>query len=467
MRILIHGINFHPEAAGTGKYTGEMADWLASAGHEVRIVTAPPHFPQWRVSAGYSAWKFRRERLAAGGGFTGVAGAPAPSAAMMEVFRCPIWVPEKPDGIRRLLHLWSFALSSWPVMLRQIAWRPDAVLLIEPTLACSAQVLLVARLSGAKAWLHVQDFEVDAAFELGDYSSAWAKKWAFALERWILRRFDRVSAISERMVDRLVVKRVDPSRCVLFPNWVDTSVIQPLRGPSALRQEMGISDRTVVALYSGSMGKKQGLETLVDVARRLSHCSQLRFVFCGEGAYRHDLAERAKNLPNVSLLPFQPASRLNDLLNLADIHLLPQRAEAADLVMPSKLTGMLASGRPVVATARSGTQLATAVQGCGAVVPPGDPNAFAAAILELAADKDLRQLLGQSARRYALAHLDFRGILDRFEQALRAVCDQSVCESVREQERGATSEMELGSLPGNIVRRQHDSGVTSTPKVCP
>jgi colanic acid biosynthesis glycosyl transferase WcaI len=467
MRILIHGINFHPEEAGTGKYTGEMADWLASAGHEVRIVTAPPHFPQWRVAEGYSAWKYRREQRAAGGGFARMAGAPAPSTAMMEIFRCPIWVPVKPGGMRRLLYLASFALSSLPVMLRQIAWRPDVVLLIEPTLACAAQVLLVARLSGAKAWLHVQDFEVDAAFELGDYSSAWARKWAFALESWILHRFDRVSAISERMVDRLQEKRVHPSRCVLFPNWVDTSVIQSLPGPSALRQELGIADRTVVALYSGSMGKKQGLELLVDAARRLSHCPHLRFVFCGEGSGRNALAEKAQNLQNVSLLPFQPASRLNNLLNLADIHLLPQRAEAADLVMPSKLTGMLASGRPVVVTARSGTQLATAVQGCGVVVPPGDPDAFAAAILELSANEGLRQLLGQSARSYALAHLDFRVILDRFEQALQAACNQSVCGPAKEQERGATSETQLGSLPGNLVRRQNDSGVTSTPKVCP
>ena len=237
-----------------------------------------------------------------------------------------------------------------------------------------------------------------------------------------MRMFDRVSAISGQMVGRLNMKGVDSSRCVHFPNWVDTRVIYPLPHASSLRQELGIPENTVVALYSGSMGKKQGLDLLVDAARQLSHRSGLRFVFCGDGTYRHALTEKSKVLSNVSIMPFQPSERLNDLLNLADIHLLPQRAEAADLVMPSKLTGMLASGRPVIATAHHGTQLASAVQRLGIVVPPGDPDAFVSAILKLAANKDLRLMLGQEARRYALTHLDSLVILDQFEQSLFAVC---------------------------------------------
>jgi colanic acid biosynthesis glycosyl transferase WcaI len=340
----------------------------------------------------------------------------------MEVFRCPTWVPKSPNGLKRLLHLASFAFSSLPVMLLQTRWHPDLVLLVEPTLFCAPQALLAARWSGAKAWLHIQDFEVDAAFGLGYLASSRGQDLALTLERWLMRMFDRVSAISGQMVGRLRMKGVDSSRCVHFPNWVDTSVIYPLPHVSSLRQEFGIPENTVVALYSGSMGKKQGLDLLVDAARQLSHRSDLRFVFCGDGPYSHVLTEKSKALSNVSILPFQPSERLNDLLNLADIHLLPQRAEAADLVMPSKLTGMLASGRPVIATAHHGTQLASAVQRLGIVVPPGDPDAFVLAIRKLAADKDLRLMLGQEARRYALTHLDSLVILDQFEQSLLAVC---------------------------------------------
>jgi colanic acid biosynthesis glycosyl transferase WcaI len=343
----------------------------------------------------------------------------------MEVFRCPIWVPATPRGASRLLFLASFGLSSWPAMLWQVAWRPDVVLLVEPTLFCSLQALFLAFCSGAKAWLHVQDFEVDAAFELGDLSSSRLRDWAFAIERTLLGRIDRVSTISARMLDRLVAKGVDPSRCELFPNWVDTNAIHPLPGPSPIRRELGIPEHTLVALYSGSMGKKQGLDLLVDVARALSNRANLRFVFCGGGSYRHTFAERVKDLPNVSLLPFQLPERLNDLLNLADIHLLPQRADAADLVMPSKLTGMLASGRAIVATAHAGTQLSAVLEGRGIVTPPGDVNAFISAVIRLAEDRGLRQRMGEEAREYAIRHLERDEILERLERSLMQVCGHS------------------------------------------
>jgi colanic acid biosynthesis glycosyl transferase WcaI len=412
VRILIHGINFHPETAGVGKYTGEMAHWLAAAGHEVRVVTAPPSFPQWRVTAGYCSWRYDWQQLPS-------------QPEKLKICRCPTWVPKNPDGLKRLLHLASFALSSLPVMLWQVLWRPDLVLLIEPTFCCAPQGLLTARLAGATAWLHVQDFEVDAAFELGDITSTRGRILAHALERWLLRKFDRVSAISGQMVSRLLLKGVDQSRCVHFPNWVDTGAIFPLPNPSSFRQELGIAENVIVALYSGSMGKKQGLDLLVDTARQLLHRSDLRFVFCGDGSYRQVFVEKAKGLSNVTILPFQPSERLNDLLNLADIHLLPQRAGAADLVMPSKLTGMLASGRPVLATATPGTELASAVLGHGIVVPPGDLDAFVSALLELAANSDLRLTLGQEARTYAVSHLNRDQILHRFERSMLNACDIS------------------------------------------
>lgn len=423
MRVLICGINFAPEPVGIGKYTGEMAEWLAGRGHEVRVVTAPPHNPWWRVPSEFSAWRYTREQ-GFRDGLARESRSLSPSAAGVDVFRCPLWVPKNPNGLRRLVHLASFGLSSLPTTLWQRKWRPDLVFVVEPTLFCSLQALLVAAWSRAKTWLHIQDFEVDAAFELGAFSSSRLRNWALVLERMLLGRFDRVSAISERMVERLVLKGVDSSRCVLFPNWVNTNVVCPLTGPNPLRRELGIDESRVVVLYAGSMGKKQGLDLLADAARQHSHRKDLLYVFSGEGSYRRTFIEKTSDLPNVVHLPLQPFERLKDLLNLADIHVLPQHAGAADLVMPSKLTGMFASGRPVVATAAAGTQLATTVHGCGMVVAPGDLDAFASAILSLAASKELRLKLGQEARKYALAHLDLDRVLVRFEEAILAACKE-------------------------------------------
>jgi colanic acid biosynthesis glycosyl transferase WcaI len=222
------------------------------------------------------------------------------------------------------------------------------------------------------------------------------------------------------MLDRLGAKGVAAERIVPFPNWVDVGAIRPEAAPGGadFRAQLGIATAATVALYSGNMGAKQGLELLAEVAR-LS--PDVVFVFCGNGAARADLEARCAGLANVHFLDLQPAARLGALLALADIHLLPQRADAADLVMPSKLTGMLASGRPVVATAHPDTELAAVVAGRGRVVPPDDPARFAAAVAELAGAPERRAALGAEARRYAERHLDREAVLGRFEAQLREV----------------------------------------------
>jgi len=178
----------------------------------------------------------------------------------------------------------------------------------------------------------------------------------------------------------------------------------------------------VVALYSGNMGGKQGLELLADVARLMQEQEpSICFVFCGNGAGRADLVARCQGLSNVRFIDLQPLARLPDLLATADIHLLPQRADAADLVMPSKLTGMLASARPVVATAHPGTELANVVQACGLVVPPENPAAFSDALKLLAAYPVLCERLGAAGFLYAQENLDRDAVLAKFEADLQRV----------------------------------------------
>lgn len=398
--MLICGINFWPDLIGAAKYTGEMAGWLAARGHEVRVVTAPPYYPEWRLGRDYSAGCYKVEQW-----------------QCVRVYRCPLWVPVRPTGMRRILHLASFALSSFPVMLRQAFWRPGVVLLVEPPLFCAPAALIVAWLSGGRAWLHIQDFEVDAAIGMGLVPSGLASRLAYAIERALLRRFHKISTISINMLARLNMKRV--VRGVLFPNWVDVTAIFPLPGTSPMRRELGIRDDAVVALYSGSIANKQGLEILIEAARMLESNTAVFFVICGNGPSKAQLQTLASGLRNVMFLPLQPAEKLNALLNMADVHLLPQRAEAADLVMPSKLTGMFASGRPIVATAAAGTQIAKLIMGCGLLVQPGDVVGFSAAIAHLAVRVDLRLELGHAARRYAVEHLGRDAVLAEFERELR------------------------------------------------
>jgi colanic acid biosynthesis glycosyl transferase WcaI len=404
MRLLLYGLNFAPEPVGIGKYTGEMARWLAGRGHQVKVICAPPYYPDWRVSEGWSARAYRRE-----------------SVAGVQVLRCPIWIPKRVTGARRLLHLMSFALSSVIPMLLQSRWRPDVVVTIEPPLFAAPAALLCARLSGARAWLHIQDFEVDAAFDLGLLKSQLFSRLAFRTERLFMQRFDRISTISEKMVGLALQKTAGKKDCFLFPNWVDTDRIFPMHEPSPYRKKLGIAADTVVLLYSGSMGAKQGLEVILAAADALRHEPRYIFVMAGAGHAYQSVRDAADRLANMLWLPLQPTEQLNAFLNLADIHLLPQRADAADLVMPSKLTGMLATGRPVIATAPANTQLARVVQGKGVVVPPGSPSDFAAAISHLGRDTAARKELGRAARAYACDALARERVLRGFECELQAM----------------------------------------------
>jgi len=404
MKILVYSLNYHPDLTGIGKYTGEMAEWLALKGHTVRVVTAPPYYPEWRLLKGYSSISYRKEFD------TGVT-----------VYRCPLWVPRQLSGLKRILHLASFAVSSLPVMFYQSFWRPDVVLVVEPPLFCSPIALIVSWLSRASSWLHIQDFEVDAAFELGILSSVRLRELALKIESLLMSRFDQVSTISEKMLFKLDGKGVKKTKQILFPNWVDVEQIYPLESVSPFRKVLNIPESCVVFLYAGNMGEKQGLDIVIDAARYLIGQKEIRFVICGQGgSYKH-LRQISHGLNNIDWLPLQPLLELNNLLNLADVHLLPQKAGAADLVLPSKLTGMMASGKPIIATADVGTQIDQVVNGAGVVVPPEKVDAFVSAIMNLAADRELRVKFGKMARAYAVNYLGSEVVLTSFAKSLAKI----------------------------------------------
>lgn len=402
MKILIVGLNFHPELIGIGRYSGELAAYLSAQGHAVHVITTPPYYPYWKIQDGYSGWRYKKETW-----------------QEVEIYRCPLWVPQCPRGLTRLFHLASFALSSVLPLMTHLHWKPDVVLTVAPSLMNAPFALAFARLSGAIAWLHMQDFELDAAANLDMLPGRRLfYPLAHAFERFILTHFDRVSTISENMHLLSIKKGVEPERAALLPNWVDSKKIAPLQQPSSLRGELGISPETFVALYHGNMGCKQGLEILLDTAGLVQDNSKILFVICGEGPAKKSLVECASSHPNIRFLDLQCEERLNDLVNLADVHLLPQRANAADLVMPSKLLTMLASGRPIIAEAVQGTQISKVLEKIGILVQPGNSAAFAQALVNLFDDPAERRRLGDLSRMFVCQHFDKETILSHINISL-------------------------------------------------
>ena len=404
MKIILLSLNFAPELTGIGKYSGEMADGLVQRGHEVSVVCAPPYYPAWTVQDGHKSNAYTVEHPQTG----------------LTVYRCPIWIPQKLGGLRRLLHLTSFALSSLPVLLWLILWQPRVVFVVAPALFCAPAGWLIARLSGARAWLHIQDFEVDAAFQLGLLKRPLARRCALFAERFLLRRFDTVSTISRRMMRQLAAKGMSMQDTELVRNWVDLSRVRPSDRSPVLRESLGIDESQLVCLFSGTINRKQGLDVVIETARRMREHSGVVFVICGNGELRPALEEAAAGLPNIRFIDLQPADELNALLNMADIHLLPQLRDAADLVMPSKLGGMLASGRPVIAGATPGTETGSIVAGCGILTRPECADGFEDAIRQLASDVDRCRRLGHEGRAYAERMLNYEVILDRLTMLLTA-----------------------------------------------
>jgi colanic acid biosynthesis glycosyl transferase WcaI len=392
---------------GVGKYTSDMAIWLSGRGHDIQVITAPPYYPYWRVEGNYRKWFWSVEEL---GG--------------VKIWRCPIWVPKSPNGLKRIIHLMSFAISSLPIFLGRIFWKPDIILTIEPPLFIAPAALLTGYLSGANCVLHIQDYEVDAAFEMGFINGEWLKRLIFGFENLLLVRFDMISTISNKMIYRALSKSEKIKKTFLFRNWIDADSTNNNKKISGIeyRKKLKIPADAIVALYSGNMGEKQGLEIMAAAAKYFSHGSQSPqfpyFVFCGYGAGLSKLMELCAGLENVLFLDFQPAEYLSDFLSMADIHLLPQKKDAADLVMPSKLGGMLASGRPVLACANIGTEIANMVEGHGLVVAPENLFEFCNGLTSLVVDSDLRALLGTKGREFAVKNLDRDSILSGFESKL-------------------------------------------------
>ena len=405
-RILIVGLNYAPEEVGIGPFTQGMAEGLAGLGFAVEAVVGKPYYPQWRGVAGY-----------AGGGWA------RSTENGVSLVRCPHYIPRDPTGLKRIVHLATFALAALGPAMRAArqpkAARPEVVICIAPALLSVPVAWISAKLAGARLWLHVQDFEVEAAFATGLVGGeGWVARLARGLESTLLRLADTVSTISPQMCAKLVAKGIDSARVIEIRNWANAPAPDPQAGAS-YRAEWGLGLRKV-ALYSGNIANKQGIEILVEAARLLMARSDIAIVICGEGPNRARLELLASGLDNVGFHDLQPAGRMGELLGLAAVHLLPQIAGAADLVLPSKLANMLGSGRPVVATALPGTGLHAEVEGCGISVAPGDAQALADAIVALVDDPERLAQLAVAAQVRAADRWSQPAVIARLAAALRA-----------------------------------------------
>lgn len=400
MRILLYSYNYYPEPIGIAPLMTELAEGLVARGHELRVVTAMPWYPQSQIYAGYRGRLYRTETR------NGV-----------KIQRCYVRASTQRSFLNRALFELSFMTLSFVQAWR--GWRPDVILLTVPGLPVGIPASLLGWLYRCPVVLNLQDILPDAAVHVGLLTSRTAIRIFSALERYNYRMATQIAVIATGFQENLLAKGVPARKITIIPNWVDVDFIRPLpREENEFRREQGLGDRFVV-LYSGNIALTQGLETVIDAAVLLRDHPEIAMVIVGEEralerlrAYCHE-----RGAENVVLRPFQPREKLPDLLAAADIGLVVQKQNVIAFNMPSKIQVLLASGRPIIASVPSAGTAAQAVRasGGGLVVPPEDPAALAQAIRDLHGDRDRLQALGAASRQHAIENYAFQTALDRYE----------------------------------------------------
>tara|TARA_B100000886_G_scaffold335824_1_gene293576 strand:- start:85800 stop:87026 length:1227 start_codon:yes stop_codon:yes gene_type:complete len=402
VKILIYCLNYYPEIVGAGKYTTEMSEWLSSNGYKVRVITSNPYYPEWKLK---SKNKYKKEII------NGV-----------EIFRSPLWVPNNPSGIKRIFHLLTFSISSLPLILRHIFWRPSVIITIAPTIFCIPGSLFLGLICGSKTknLLHIQDFEIDAAFQLGFLKGKKIKKIILFFEKRLLSKFNKITTISKAMLIHLKSKNIEDKKILFFPNWIDTEFIKSnSKYLNSYRRDLEINYDETVLHYSGTLSSKQGIEIIIDSIKILKDNKKIIWVIGGEGPLKNELIEKTKIYPNVHIMPLQPINRFSDWLTLADIHLLPQKKAAADLLLPSKLLGMMASGKPIVCISPKKSELGKIVSIAGIQVEDEKASEFSNAILNLINNKEMSIKKGKNGRKLVKEIYDKKKVLTNFESDLK------------------------------------------------
>lgn len=406
MRILIYSYNYHPEPIGIAPLMTELAEGMAKRGHEVRVVTGMPNYPERRI---YPEFRGKVYETKVKNGVT--------------IQRCWLWIRPKSGSLgllERILQEVSFVVTSFPQALN--GWRPDVILVTIPSLPICVPAAVLGWLWNKPVVLNVQDILPDAAVHVGLIKNKLLIRIFEVLEKFAYRTATKISVIADGFVENLRKKGVPEGKVEQIPNWVDVKFIRPLpKENNSFRSAYGLNGKFVV-LYSGNIALTQGLETVIKAAAKLCHISEIAFVIVGEEKALGRLRQFCQQCgaDNVSLLPFAPREKLPEMLAAADVGLVVQKSNVISFNMPSKIQVLLASGRAIVASVPLTGTAAKAVQqsGGGIVVPPEDPDALATEILNLYNNPHKAEMLGKRSREFAAEKYAFEKALNSYEELL-------------------------------------------------
>ncbi len=385
MKLLVFCPHFAPDVAPTGEVMTSIAKALTDRGHQLHVVTALPWYRNHAVEPGWGGRPWRTENTSWG-----------------RITRLHPFPTDKSNIPARAVAFAGFTVMSTIVGLFKRD-RPDAVMVMSPPLPLGLAGWLTAVTRRVPFVFNVQDVFPDVAVEIGAITNPRVIAVASWLERFIYRRSDATTVLSEDLRDNLArkLRGSRPERVRVIPNFVDTERIQPSDKDNSYRREFDLSGKTVV-LYAGNVGMSQSLDLVVEAARRNQYRQDVIFVINGGGSALDDVRSMAAGLDNLRFVPMQPRERLPEVLAAGDIHLVPLKRGLARSSVPSKLYSILAAGRPVLASVDAGTEVATTIAraDAGLAVPPEDADAFCAALDQMLSSPGRLVQMGESGRSF-------------------------------------------------------------------
>jgi colanic acid biosynthesis glycosyl transferase WcaI len=321
--------------------------------------------------------------------------------------------------VARAVNYVTYLLMSLIAGLKQS--RPDVVLCgTDPPFLADAAIVVARRFRRPLVVIS-QDVFPEIAVELGRLRNPAAVQLLRVLVNFYLRRADRVVAIGETMRERLEQKGAPADRIRVIPNWANAEAIEPKPRRNAWTAEHGLTESFVV-MHSGNVGHAQNLDMLIRASTYMRDLDDLAVVIIGTGARHLELTGLAQRLDTdaVRFLPYQPRELLSESFSSADIHVVGLAHGLSGFIVPSRLYGILAAGRPVIVAADADSETARVVErvGCGVVVPAGSPTALAAAIRR-AYDGELDlERMGELGREYLVSEATQHHAVRRYRALL-------------------------------------------------
>jgi colanic acid biosynthesis glycosyl transferase WcaI len=408
MRIHFMAQCYAPEDVSAAILITELATDLVKRGHQVSVITGAPNYPQGRVFKGYRNRLYQVETL------DGV-----------RVIRTWSYISPSKNFWPRIFHYGTYSTTAFYGGL--LAGRPDMLVSYSPPLPLGLSAWLLSRIWRTPWVLQLEDLYPDAAIAAGVMTNQKVIAFFQRIEKFLYRKSQRISVISESFRRTLLAKKVPNSKIEVIPVWADPDKIRPLPKKNTFRHKYGFDDKFVV-MYAGNIGLTSCLEDVLDAAKILRKKTDIQFVIVGEGVKKKALEAETqkKQLTNVNFLPYQPREAFSEMLAAADVNLVTLNADAALSSMPSKIFNVMASARPVLAIAPLESELVRIVEdaGCGWSVSPGSSVELAVAIIQLfARECTFLVQMGQNGRAHLEKYYSRNHCVDMYEKMLIAMCD--------------------------------------------